>query len=70
LTFRCGLFQDVLDEGVQGFPLIHGIAYKALVELGIKAKIEGALDTSFSCLLINASLNSRIAETSKKRQSE
>jgi hypothetical protein len=29
-----GPLQKVFDEGVQGIPLIHGIAYKALVELG------------------------------------
>ncbi len=43
--------QKVFDEGVQGFPLIHGIAYKALVELGIKAKIEGALEGFFRLLV-------------------
>ena len=38
------LFQNVLDKSIQGFPLIHGITHKALVKLGIKAKIEGALE--------------------------
>src|SRR3990172_1039085 len=40
---------------IEGLPLIHGIAYKALVEIGIKAKIEGALEGFFrllACLLI------------------
>jgi hypothetical protein len=45
-----GLFQNVLDKGVQGLPLIHGIAYKALVEIGIQAKIEGALEGFFRLL--------------------
>ena len=39
-----GPLQKVFDEGVQGLPLTHGIAYKALVELGIKANIEGAIE--------------------------
>jgi hypothetical protein len=42
--------QKVFDEGVQGFPLIHGIADKALVEFWIKAKIERALEGFFRLL--------------------
>ena len=45
-----GLLQKVFDEGVQGLSPTHGIAYKALVKLGIKAKIEGALEGSFRLL--------------------
>lgn len=43
-----GLFQDVLDKGVQGLPLVHGIAHEALVKLGTKAKIEGAISSTCS----------------------
>ena len=50
VRFGNGPLQKVFDEGVQGLPLTHGIAYKALVELGIKAKIEGALEGFFRLL--------------------
>jgi hypothetical protein len=45
-----GPLQKVFNEGVQGLPLIPGIAYKTLVELGIKAKIKRALEWFFRFL--------------------
>jgi hypothetical protein len=46
--------QKVFDEGVQGFPLIHGIAYKALVEFGIKAKrLKEPLNGFSGCLPVS-----------------
>jgi hypothetical protein len=48
-----GLLQNTLNKRVQGLSLIHGIAYQALVKIGIKAKIEGTLEWFFRLLVVS-----------------
>jgi hypothetical protein len=47
MTFRCGLLQDALDESVQGHTLVGSIDDQTFMKIGIKAKIERALEGLF-----------------------